>query len=145
MSIAELRDVLKRAAGLFGSAGAKPQQKDLEDLERLVADSGDATVEDFVERTTDALDRAPLSAMGDEEILVRLYAIGAKGNEAVRIMAELKSFPKDRLGKIGSRFTGIPAGSLASKPKALKAIETKLKERAYQEAKDGMNAGVTPW
>ncbi len=145
MNISELRDVLKRAAGLFAAAGAKSQQKDLEDVEKLLADSGDPTVEDFVQRTVDALDRKLLSSQGDEEVLVQLYAVGAKRNEADSLLTELKGFPKERLSAIGARFTGISVTSVATKAKALKAIETKLKERAYQEGKDRMNAGVTPW
>jgi len=147
MDITELRGVLKRAATLFGASGAKAQASALNDVEKLLADSGDATVEQFVERTSAALDRPPLAGQTVEEVLAQLYEVGGKRHEADRLLSELKgkAFTNESLATLASRFTGLPVKSVATKAKAVKAIKNKLDERAYLESKERMNAGVTPW
>lgn len=77
----------------------------------------------------------------DTEFLTRLYGINDNHSEIPNAMNEFNKHEKWH--EVATRFVGIP--KFKNKNEASKAVEQKLKDRAYQAGKDKMNKGVTPW
>lgn len=147
MSLLSLRNVLKRAAGLFEAGGAKEPAADLHAVEKLLADSGDVTVDEFVERTRDAIRAPKPSDMAPLEIVMRLNEIGVDRGRFEQFFAELKvpAFNKEMAKTTASLFTGARPTAWKSKPQALDAIRKKFEERVYLAGKAELNRNVTPW
>ena len=147
MDIAELRAALKKAAAVFRGAGARAQAQSIEAVDSLIRKSGDATLEEFVERTKEALQVKPLAELSAAEVIELLADAGtdaAKFN-LIFLQLEARSFSKDKALEIAARFTGGRKSSWSSKSKALQAIKSKFDDRVFQASKDSANSGVTPW
>ena len=147
MDTTELRAVLKRAAALFRSAGAKRETKSIEAVESLIEASGDRTVEEFVEKTQAALSEPPLASLSIPEIVERLAAAGTDRSKFNALYKQIqgRDFDKEKTFNVAARFTGARSTTWKSKPKALQAIKSKFDERVYMASKDAANSRVTPW
>lgn len=147
MSMDQLRGVLKRAAALFDAGGARTQATNLEAVERLLADSGDQSVDDFVDRTVAAMNAPKPADMEPAQIVAALNEIGTDRNRFNQLVAQLKvpAFNKAKATATASLFTGAKPTAWRSKPQALEAIRQKFEERVYLAAKAAANANVTPW
>lgn len=147
MSINELRTVLQRAAALFRASGAKSQAQAVDCVERLLADSKDETVVDFVSRTQDALSGPKPEDLTAEELALRLDNLRADKAAFAVLFTSLqrKEFTKSKAIQVASIFTGARPTAWSTKPQALKAIKRKFDDRVYLASKEAMNAKVTPW
>ena len=147
MSINQLRSVLKRAAGLFEASGAKAQAGDLEAVEQLLADSGDKSVDEFVEQTLAARNAPKFSELAPTDIVAKLNEIGTDRARFDQLLAQMKTAGVNKAKATGtaSLFTGARATAWKSKPQALEAIRQKFEERVYLAAKAKQNENVTPW
>ncbi|MFM9939751.1 MAG: hypothetical protein ACKVP7_09665 [Hyphomicrobiaceae bacterium] len=147
MSITMLRGVLKRAAGLFEASGAKAQSRDIDAVEKLLADSGDATVDEFVERTLAARNPPKPAELSPVDVVNKLNEVGTDRAKFEQLVAQLKppAFGKDKALMAASLFTGARPTAWKTKPQALEAIRQKFEERVYLAGKAALNEGVTPW
>lgn len=147
MDIMQLRAALRRAASLFKATGAKAQAQSIEAVERLIGETGDRTVEEFVEKTQNALKEPPLGSLSVLEIVERLAIVGTDQAKFGALYKQMQSrgFDKNKVLEVASRFTGARKTAWSSKPKALQAIKLKFEERVYLASKDAANSRVTPW
>lgn len=147
MAMVNIRATLLRAAALFRAGGALGQARALDQVEQLLADSGDVTVDQFVDRTRAALARPRLDEMAVDLIVKRLEAIDTDRSAFSSLLSEMKQrgFSKEKTIEVAVAYTGAQATRLKSKPQALKTIENKFDERVYLASKEAMNQNVTPW
>lgn len=145
MDIADLGRILRRTAAVFRSGGASSQADTLEEIQGLLESSGDATVEEFVRNTRDAL--KGLRELSATEIAERLTMIGTDQTEFETLLKQLaeKQIDKTKATEVAALYTGSRAGSYKSKPKALAAIRQKFEEEAFLASKARLNERVTPW
>jgi hypothetical protein len=144
MSMEDTRSTLKKVASIFRAGGSKAQATALDDLEKLLADSGDRSIEQFVERSRPS---PPLKDLAVTEIVRKLddAKIDAAAFALILTAIEAKNFPKAKAIGVAVGYTGAIATRLKSKADALKAISSKFDERVYHSSKEAMNSKVTPW
>lgn len=146
-SISHLRRVLQRAVSLFEASGAKAQAGDIKAVENLLAETGDTTVDEFVDRTMTALNAPKAAELPPAEIVAKLNEIGTDRAKFDNLFAQLKlsAFNKSKATATAALFTGARATAWKSKPQALEAIRQKFEERVYLASKAALNENVTPW
>jgi hypothetical protein len=148
MNITQLRETLQRAASLFKSGGADSQAAALEATERLLADSGDETVQQFVERSkAPAITSAPTTPIDVDALVQNLYdwrSDPESFTQAYKTM-EGRTFDKATAIAVASKFLGLKPKHFKTKPEALRAIKQKFDDRLYLASKSAMNSKVTPW
>ncbi|MGD9827587.1 MAG: hypothetical protein AB7E70_13200 [Hyphomicrobiaceae bacterium] len=151
MELKRLQKALQDVAGLFTVTGAKSQAKDVRIVADLLKDAPDATAEGFVAETQRALAEAAkdadLATQSAADIVARLRQLDEDRAGFDRVLAVLKgkTVSKELAAEVAGLFTGAGATAYKSKPKALKAIEDKHRDRAFQASKSRANERVTPW
>ena len=148
MNITQLRETLQRAAALFKSGGATSQAAALEAAERLLADSGDETVEQFVERSrTPARTSAPTAPVDIDALVQDLYDWRSDPERFAQFYKQMegRNFDKETAIAVASKFLGLKPKHFKTKPEALRAIKQKFDDRLYLASKSAMNSKVTPW
>jgi hypothetical protein len=145
MNIADLSRILRRTAAVFRSGGAAAQAETLDAVQDLLQSSGDATVEDFVLATREAL--KGLESTSPEEIVQKLRALGTDQVEFEHLLTQLgeKQISKEKATAVASLYTGARESAYKSKPKALAAIRQKFEDEVYHTSKAKLNERVTPW
>lgn len=145
MDIADLSRILKRTAAVFRSGGAEAQAETLDAVQDLLQTSGDATVEEFVKTTREAL--KGLEDLAPSDIAARLNAIGPDQAEFEHFFKLIsnKQVDKERAIAVAALYTGTRESAYKSKPKALAAIRQKFEDEVYHASKARLNERVTPW
>lgn len=151
MELKKLKDALQNVADLFAASGAATQAKDVKRVTKLLDDAPDRTSDAFISETVRALDEAErdasLAAQSAAAIVERLRGLDEDkaGFDRVVQVLKAKSVPKELLAEVAGLYTGAGPTAFKTKPKALKAIEEKHRERAFMASKSRLNERVTPW
>jgi hypothetical protein len=147
MKMDAVRSTLARAAALLAASGARPQSDALASVERLLADSGDKTVGEFVERTQTALNLPTVGELPPDVIVRKLDDINVDTGAFAAVMADLraKNVTKEKAVSVALEYTGALPTRIRTKADALKAIQKKFDERVYLTSKETLNSTVTPW
>ena len=147
MEIKTLQSALGHAASLLRVGGGKTQAKALDDVSTLLGATGDATVEEFVSKTKEALKPPAPVEVSSAEIAQRLHRAGTDkvAFEQVYALLTPKDVAKPKVLQVAQYYIGSPKTTWKSKPQALKAIRAKFDERVFADKRAQANAAVTPW
>lgn len=151
MELKRLKDVLQNVADLFTTSGAAAQAKELKRVTDLLNDAPDRTSDAFVTETMKALDDAArdgsLAEQPASAIVERLRSLDDDKAAFDRIVQVLKAktVQKELVTEVAGLYTGAGPTAFKTKPKAVKAIEEKHRERAFMASKSRLNERVTPW
>jgi hypothetical protein len=147
MELRQLQRALERAARLLKSAGAKSQSEAVASASKLLADADGRAVDEFVDTTIAALNEPELKDLPASMVAAKLREVGVDRDKFEKVLSAMKhsTFKKDKIIEVAALYTGSKPTTKITKPKALKAIELKFKERVFLESKSRLNDPIAPW
>ena len=116
-------------------------------VSNLLTDVPDRSVEEFVDKTTAALNSPKLADLPASEICAKLRDAGVDKAQFDSLYSAItdRYFAKEKTIEVAALFTGARNTAWSSKPQALKAIKMKFDERVFLDSKSRHNVRVTPW
>lgn len=147
MNINIIRDALRRAGTLFEVTGAESQAGAIAAVEQVLADCGDETVEDFVDKTGKALAAPRFEDLTPDVIAAELEGLRTDKAKFALHFAKLQQagLRKEKVAEVASLYSGARPTAFKTKASALKAIKQTFDDKVYLASKQAMNEGVTPW